>query len=402
MSTSSDPSPLEPTTPDLTKSWPQQSTPPPPAAPPTVPPAPGGRITVSAEDLATDDVSRRVSEMLQAQQVALVRDVGTAADQKGSGALRAIMVLGAGGLVGGILAFALERLGFSVLNLFEDNTFATNLAFTFILAFCIGVVIALADALSGKSWAKVGMAAAIAIPVALVAALLLGLIAHLFYTAGTEWLYNNAISAGTAGNWTDAQFADYVTLRLHPLRGGAWLMVGIAAGIAAGAPSRSWKRLGVAALGGAVGGFLGGFVFDFIPGEMAAQFVGIALLGLLIGAAMGLAEQAAKTAWIEIVSGGLAGKQFILYKPSITIGSSPTADVTLIKDPSVAPVAATLDTSRSEGRLSSALAGVSVVVNGSAAPTARVVDGDILTFGSTQIRFRQKASSARTPGALKV
>lgn len=360
-------------------------------------------ISITFEDLQGSEVTQRVADMERARQVALVREVGAPGQSSGGGALRAIGILTVGGAVGGIAAFLATRFVFDVLGLFEDNVFITNMGFTFIMAFFIGTCVAFADVVSSRTWSKIGFVAAVAIPAALGAALVMGLIAHFFYTAATESIYEAAFEQGYAEDWTEQQLMDYVVLRLHPVRGFAWLLVGIAAGVAAGAAARSWKRTALAAAGGAVGGFIGGFIFDFFPldWEWVSQAVGMTLTGLLIGLAMGLVEQASKSRWIEIVSGGLAGKQFILYKPVISVGSSPSSDITLIKDPAIPETVATIDTRGGQSKITAADPQIPIVVNGSTQYASALVDGDTVTFGSTQIRFREKASRSQVPGALK-
>lgn len=373
------------------------------ANPPTGPSAKSEPISITVEDLQGAEVTQRVADMERARQVALVREVGAPGQSGGGGALRAIGILTAGGAIGGIAAFLVTRLAFDVLGLFEDNVFVTNMGFTFIMAFFIGTCVAFADVVSSRTWNKIGFVAAVAIPAALGAALIMGLIAHFFYTAATESIYESALELGTVEGWTDQEFTDYIVLRLHPVRGFAWLLVGVAAGVAAGAAARSWKRTALAAAGGAVGGFIGGFVFDFFPvdWEWVSQAVGMTLTGLLIGLAMGLVEQASKSRWIEITSGGLAGKQFILYKPVITVGSSPSADITLIKDPAIPEIVATLDTRGGQSKITAVNPQIPIVVNGTTQYASALVDGDTVTFGSTQIRFREKASRSQVPGALK-
>lgn len=373
------------------------------ANPPTGFSAKSEPISITVEDLQGAEVTQRVADMERARQVALVRDVGAPGQSSGGGALRAIGILTAGGAIGGVAAFLFTRLLFDVLGLFQDNTFVTNMGFTFIMAFFIGTCVAFADVVSSRTWSKLGVVAAVAIPAALGAALVMGLIAHFFYSAATESIYEAAFEQAFTEDWTEQQVMDYVILRLHPVRGFAWLLVGVAAGVAAGAAARSWKRTALAAAGGAVGGFLGGFIFDFFPldWEWVSQAVGMTLTGLLIGLAMGLVEQASKSRWIEIVSGGLAGKQFILYKPVITVGSSPSADITLIKDPAIPEIVATLDTRGGQSKITAANPQIPIVVNGTTQFASVLLDGDTMTFGSTQIRFREKASRSQVPGALK-
>ena len=79
-------------------------------------------------------------------------------------------------------------------------------------------------------------------------------------------------------------------------------------------------------LGLLLGAGLGGIIFDPIAmatkGGAPSRAVGFALVGIATGVAMGLVESALKDRWLYVTSGPLAGKQFILYKPLTTIGSS--------------------------------------------------------------------------------
>ena len=68
-----------------------------------------------------------------------------------------------------------------------------------------------------------------------------------------------------------------------------------------------------------------------------SRAVGFALVGLATGVGMGLVESALKDRWLYVVSGPLAGKQFILYKSQTTIGSKQDSDIYLFKDASILP-----------------------------------------------------------------
>lgn len=365
------------------------------------------RIRITEEDVATESVQRRVDEMAQAQRVALVRVVGDAPNRR-STAGRAILTLTSGGALGGLLAFLANKVLDAAPvtgDLMAENAVFSNVAFTVSMALFIGAGVALADVVMNRSWAKLGMVAVIAIPTALGAALVIGFIAHWFYSSAISWLYTSTVDQVLSGELPESQAESYVLLRLHPIRGLAWLLVGVSAGIAAGAAARSWKRLGLAALGGALGGFIGGFIFDFIAqsdqSEWIAQAVGIILLGILIGAFAALFEQVGKSRWIEIVSGGLAGKQFILYKDTVSLGSSPSADITLIKDAAIAPVAAMLMVRGNQCMLQAAPGLGGVTVNGAEVQTLPLTDMDVVAIGGTQVRYREKASASRMPGELR-
>jgi hypothetical protein len=111
---------------------------------------------------------------------------------------------------------------------------------------------------------------------------------------------------------------------------------------------------------------------------------------LLIGSSVALLEQAARTQWIEIIAGGMAGKQFILYKTDISIGSSPSADITLIKDSAIAPLHARIYSQGGRTVLESLNPGLPCSVDGAVDMRFFLTDTSTITLGSTQIRFREK------------
>jgi hypothetical protein len=127
------------------------------------------------------------------------------------------------------------------------------------------------------------------------------------------------------------------------VRGIAWAVFGVAGGIVYGLVDRSGAKTKYGILGGLIGAGLGGTVFDPIsfatrPGSASlSRAVGFGLLGLATGVAIGIVESALKDRWLYVASGPLAGKQFILYKPLTTIGSSQSCDIYLFKDTSILP-----------------------------------------------------------------
>jgi hypothetical protein len=359
-------------------------------------------IVITSDDLQTQQVNERVNQMQAAQKVALIREVGAPTASSSSGSLKSVLMLLLAGLVGGVLAFALNKLSDVVLEVMglSENTTVNNVTFTFLLAFGIGLVVSVADPLFSRNYSKLATSAAIAIPAAIVFGLIIGLIASAYYTAALDRVFERANDLAVSLSWSDAQFYDYVSSQYHLPRGIAWALVGIAAGLTVGLASRSLKRLGLAVAGGAVGGFIGGFVFDFISGEAVAQIAGIVILGGLIGGSVALLEQAAKSRWIEIAAGGMAGKQFILYQAEITIGSAPNADITLIKDPGIAPIAARVVSRGSQTTIEALNESCPVYLNGRLMSRESLSDQDIISIGSTEIRFREKSSQGAVPGAI--
>lgn len=352
------------------------------------------RIRITHSDLNSVEVTKRVTEMMQAQKIALVRPIGDPSQNANSSAgLKAILYLTTAGLLGGVLAFAIIKTilhGLLSTKTESSSTFG-NLGFSFILAFAIGLTVSLLDAASTRIGSKVLSAALIAIPSALTLGLAIGAIANFYYSNTTESLLNTAYQKISSGE-SEVSVSVWLSSNMHIPRGIAWLICGMAAGLTVGIASKSLKRTGLTTVGGAVGGFLGGFIFDFIPQnlEWLAQALGICITGLLIGASMALLEQAARTQWIEIVVGGMAGKQFILYKTDISIGSSPSADITLIKDSAIAPLHARIFNQGGRTILESLNPGLPCSVDGAVDMRFYLVDTSTITLGSTQIRFREK------------
>lgn len=352
------------------------------------------RIRISNSDLETPEVVKRHKDMEDAQKIALVRAVGNPSQNTNSNAgLKAILLLSGAGLLGGFIAFILIKIVlFGVLSAqTEESATFSNLGFSFILAFSIGLSVSIIDAASTRIGSKILGAAAIAIPTALTLGLAFGALANMYYTNSMENLYSQAFERVAAGESSES-IDQWLTSSFHFPRGLAWLICGIAAGLTVGIASRSLKRTGLTAGGGALGGFLGGFIFDFIPQDLewVAQMLGICVTGLLVGLSMALLEQAARTQWIEIVAGGMAGKQFILYKTDISIGSSPSADITLIKDSAIAPLHARIYSQGGRTVLESLNPGLPCSVDGTVDMKFFLFDTSTITLGSTQIRFRER------------
>jgi hypothetical protein len=178
-------------------------------------------------------------------------------------------------------------------------------------------------------------------------------------------------------------------------RGLAWIAFGAAGGVVYGIVGQSMKKTGYGVLGGAAGAFLGGVIFDPISfathGGAASRAVGFCLLGLFTGIAMGLVESALKDRWLYVTSGPLAGKQFILYKPLTTIGSSQACDIYLFKDADILPQHATLEVKGSRTHL---LAAGTVYAAGQPVRGMRVLEsGSVISLGRYGFRYQEKQRS---------
>ncbi len=176
----------------------------------------------------------------------------------------------------------------------------------------------------------------------------------------------------------------------------AWALVGLFVGLGQGLPGLSGKRILNGLTGGLLGGFLGGALFDPLAivtgGGLMSRLIGFSVMGLLVGVAISAVEQAAKTFWLHVLAGPLAGKQFILYQHVTRLGSSPKADITLIKDPSVAPFHCELTIESGRCSLRDLGTGQPVLVNGQPVTSRSLRAGDLFGVGTYRLRFESRAA----------
>jgi hypothetical protein len=338
-------------------------------------------IKLTLDDMSSASTADIVGHLQSAQQVPLVRNVGT--EGRNYGGLLTLVWMTLAGVGGGLFTWA----AWNVLPSPEDST-AANLQTSVSLAMGMTIVLVAVDSGLTRSWPKVGRAFLIGIPIALIASLVLGLLANAFYQGWSESIWNDLVESGLSP--TNESFYVELQSRNHLGRGIAWSLIGLAAGLGVGVSTLAARRIAVTAIGGLIGGFLGGFLFDFFTGEAAAQVSGLVVTGVAIGLGIGLIEQAAKTSWLEIVQGGMAGKQFILYKPSVVLGSAPAADVTLIKDPAIPSFAAEISRKSGAVTLTSLDPNRPVMVNGVAVSKTTLAEGSSIELGATIVRYRER------------
>ncbi len=354
------------------------------------------KLIISLENVGSSEVDSIVNQLEEAKKVPLVRNIGE--PEKTGGSFRAVGWLVLSGAVGGLLTWVVWGLTDS---LFEDNETATveNIFGTVSVAVLVGMALVIGDTLQAGAVSKLGQRIGIGIGAALVSGLILGAIASFLYISGVEGIIDDLLDSGLS--ISDDRFFDEFVRRNQLNRGIAWSLIGLSAGLTVGIASLQWKRMLITGGGGLVGGFFGGFLFDMMPGQDAARILGLLITGLSIGAVIALTEEAAKTSWIEITHGGMAGKQFILYKSSVSLGSSPSADITLIKDTAMPAIAATLEKRGGAMLVASLDPQQPVFVNGAEVTRGQIRDGDTLSIGKTGIRYRERGQKAVRSGIVR-
>lgn len=188
---------------------------------------------------------------------------------------------------------------------------------------------------------------------------------------------------------------------LYLARGLGWALFGVGVGVTVGLITRSNKRAVNGALGGALGGLAGGLVFEFVAtnfgvGVSMSRLLGLAAIGGLIALATRAIEVARREAWLQVVAGGMVGKEFILYHAITRLGASPDCEIFLLKDPAVEKLHAKIADSGTQRTLQ-AVTGA-VLVNGTSVGTYVLKSGDHVQIGKTVIAYSERAFSSAVPG----
>ena len=105
-----------------------------------------------------------------------------------------------------------------------------------------------------------------------------------------------------------------------------WAVVGMGIGVADGIYERSTSKTRNGLIGGVLGGLIGGFLFDPIQhlvasaSGMSSRATAFVILGVCIGALIGLAQVVLKHAWLTVLDGYRSGRQLIISQAVTAIG----------------------------------------------------------------------------------
>lgn len=179
-----------------------------------------------------------------------------------------------------------------------------------------------------------------------------------------------------------------------------WALAGVAMGLGQGLALRSGRLIVYGLIGGILGGVIGGLMFDpidlLLMGSNDAsahwsRMAAITVLGCTVGAMIGFVELLARDAWLCMTRGPLAGKEFLVFKDTMRMGSSPRSEIYLFNDPQVQPHHATLRSVGDVYELESLSPDATVSVNGRPVKRARLHHGDQIMLGDTLFTFNCKS-----------
>jgi len=183
----------------------------------------------------------------------------------------------------------------------------------------------------------------------------------------------------------------------------AWGVFGVILGVSMGLIRRSWRGVRHGALGGLIGGAVGGFLFDLVAVVVVtltgfdglSRGVALTVLGACIGFWIAAVERALAPALLKVISGRQEGKEFLLDKPLLSLGSAERADIALYGDPAIRAQHA-LVRWQQEVFVIEAQPDAEVTINGQPVARQALQHEDQVMIGRTRCIFRQKA---RQPGA---
>lgn len=269
---------------------------------------------------------------------------------------------------------------------FRDYLTGVLLVFPMVAGF-VGLAIGAADGALSRAYGRSLLCGLVGLGMGLVAGLLASVAANLLYAVFGVFL--SRLDRG--GEPTTGAFM----LQMMS-RGLAWALAGMAMGLGQGVALRSKKLFVNGMIGGVVGGLLGGLLFDPIGRLLQGgdgnlpRAVGFVVIGLVTGLMVGIVELIAREAWLKMLAGPLAGKEFVIYKDPTSIGSSPKREVYLFKDPDVEPVHALVRRVGEGYEIEDQKTPAGVLLNGRKVTRMRLKSQDQIRIGSTVLLFTMK------------
>jgi hypothetical protein len=265
-------------------------------------------------------------------------------------------------------------------------------AWTGVIGVIFGGVLLAFDSAVGGAWDVAARRfAAAAVPM-FGAGFIAGLAANALYLQ----IVQSALEHTAAGEGITANSATF-----YLARSVGWALFGAGVGITVGLLGRSRQRTINSGLGGALGGTAGGLLFQYVAvnagtSDSTSRLIGLIGIGALIALATRAVETARREAWLQVRSGGMIGKEFILYHAITRLGSSPDCEIFLLKDPSVEKLHAQI-TVDGDRRVLTAMPGAVVNVNGTQVATQPLRNGDELQIGGTTISYSERALARPMP-----
>ena len=289
-----------------------------------------------------------------------------------------LIVLGLAGLVGGMIGAVLSE----VIQGGEDNRFfadsyemSTGVWFALALL-GIGAAMSVSQGISERNPEKSSQAALLAIPASLVGGFIAGVIAQSVYAPLSDSGLPNEIP-----------------------RAVGWAIAGGLGGAAVGAGFRSFIRVRNCAFGGLAGGFVGGLAFntvgEIVGSGFGSRFVGITLIGALMGLAVGFIDKVTVTSFVEQTMREGMPIRFSLFDQTTILGCAGNVGITVKGDPYVSEHHLRLTKQGSSLGFQCVGNASPITVNGQQTVSGMLNNGDVFIVGNTQLRYVVGKSSGQ-------
>jgi hypothetical protein len=270
------------------------------------------------------------------------------------------------------------------------RTNAAGLLFFSLVGGMIGLAVGAADGIVCRLPRRALLGGAIGLVVGFVGGFISSILANLIYAPITK-----LATAQSGGAEAMTTFGFFLQLLGRSM---AWSVGGMTAGLGQGIALRSKRLLVYGLLGGVIGGLVGGLLFDPIyfllgadnPSAHWSRLVSLAVIGAAVGAMIGVVELLARDSWLRMTAGPLAGKEFLIFKDVMNIGSSPRSDIYLFNDPEVTDLHATLRSVGDDAEIESRESLRQVLVNGRPLQRSRLRHGDQITIGRTVFLYQKR------------
>jgi pSer/pThr/pTyr-binding forkhead associated (FHA) protein len=214
-----------------------------------------------------------------------------------------------------------------------------------------------------------------------------------------ETYFSNQIFSAIlrAGGWTVNQPGSEFYLVIARIVG--WSLMGLLLGAGVGIASLSVQNILKGAIGGISGGFAGGLVFDLIGALSQTGFmsrlIGFSVIGLAIGFFIGLVQELTKAAWLTVEAGRLKGRQYRLEGAAISIGRAEENPVGLFGDSAVQARHAVIEHKDASYVLRNMAVQAGTFVNGNRVETVALNDGDTIRIGGYELGFHTRVEPRR-------
>lgn len=273
-----------------------------------------------------------------------------------------------GGMVGALLSESIQSPESEAPNFFPEDIYKSTGVWFALAMLGIGAAMSVSQGIAERNPEKSTRAALLAVPASLIGGFFAGMIA--------QWVYGKMVTSD---------------LPNEVPRSIGWAIAGGLGGAAIGLGFRSAIRVRNCLLGGLAGGFVGGLAFntvaESVDSGVGSRFVGITLIGTLMGLAVGLIDKVTVAAHIEQVMVEGPPIRFSLFDQTTVLGCANNVGITVRGDAQVSEHHLRISRQGNSAVFECVGNASPAVVNGQPMTRGNLNNGDVFIVGKSQFRF---------------